>query len=167
MQKMQKTQVQSLGQEDPLEEEMATCSSILAWKNYTDRGSWQATVQGVSKSWTWLSTHTLYLHDFKISCLCSPLKLIEQFQLPTDGFNCLLMVSDFSNPTQATHNCSRINEGFPGGPVVKNLPCNAGDTGLIPSLGIYHMPWGNYAQVPQLPSLHSGAWEPQLLKPYA
>ena len=25
-------QVQSLGQKDPLEEEMATCSSILAWK---------------------------------------------------------------------------------------------------------------------------------------
>ena len=29
---MQKTQVQSLGQEDPLEEEMATHSSILAWR---------------------------------------------------------------------------------------------------------------------------------------
>ena len=31
-QEMQDTQVQSLGQEDPLEEEMATHSSILAWK---------------------------------------------------------------------------------------------------------------------------------------
>ena len=29
---MQKTQVQSLGWEDPLEEEQATHSSILAWK---------------------------------------------------------------------------------------------------------------------------------------
>ena len=29
---MQETQVQSLSQEDPLEEEMATDSSILAWK---------------------------------------------------------------------------------------------------------------------------------------
>ena len=28
----QETQVQSLGQEDPLEEEMATHSNILAWK---------------------------------------------------------------------------------------------------------------------------------------
>ena len=28
----QETQVQSLGQEDPLEEEMATHSSILAWR---------------------------------------------------------------------------------------------------------------------------------------
>ena len=32
---------------------------------------------------------------------------------------------------------------FPGGPVVKNLPCNAADTGLIPSLGRSHMPQGN------------------------
>ena len=29
---MQETQVQSLGQEDPLEEEMATHSSILPWE---------------------------------------------------------------------------------------------------------------------------------------
>ena len=29
---MQETPVQSLGQEDPLEKEMATHSSILAWK---------------------------------------------------------------------------------------------------------------------------------------
>ena len=29
---MQETQVRSLGQEDPLEKEMATHSSILAWK---------------------------------------------------------------------------------------------------------------------------------------
>ena len=32
MQEMQKMQVQSLGQEDPLEQEMATHSSILAWE---------------------------------------------------------------------------------------------------------------------------------------
>ena len=32
MQEMQETRVQSLGQEDPLEEEMATHSSILTWK---------------------------------------------------------------------------------------------------------------------------------------
>ena len=32
MQETQETRVQSLGWEDPLEEEMATHSSILAWK---------------------------------------------------------------------------------------------------------------------------------------
>ena len=37
---MRETQVQSLGQEDLLEKEMATHSSILAWKNPMDRGTW-------------------------------------------------------------------------------------------------------------------------------
>ena len=32
MQEMQETQVQSLGQKDPLEEEMAIDSSIVAWE---------------------------------------------------------------------------------------------------------------------------------------
>ena len=32
MQETEETRVQALGQEDPLEEEMATHSSILAWK---------------------------------------------------------------------------------------------------------------------------------------
>ena len=33
--------------------------------------------------------------------------------------------------------------GFPGGAVVKNLPANAGDTGLSPGLGRSHMPRSN------------------------
>ena len=32
MQETQETQIQSLGQKDPLEEGMETCSSILAWR---------------------------------------------------------------------------------------------------------------------------------------
>ena len=44
---MQEMQVQSLGQEDPLEEKMATHSSIL--RNSMDRGAWWATVHGVTK----------------------------------------------------------------------------------------------------------------------
>ena len=34
---MQEIQVQSLGQEDPLEEEIATHSSILAWESHGQR----------------------------------------------------------------------------------------------------------------------------------
>ena len=37
---MWETQVRSLGQEDPLEREMATHSSTLAWKNPMDREAW-------------------------------------------------------------------------------------------------------------------------------
>jgi len=44
---MQETWVRSLGREDPLEKEMATHSSVLAWENPTDRGAWRATVHGV------------------------------------------------------------------------------------------------------------------------
>ena len=43
MQEMQETQVPSLNREDPLEGEMATLSSILAWKNPMSRGAWWAT----------------------------------------------------------------------------------------------------------------------------
>ena len=52
------------GLEDPLEEGMATHSSFLAWRFPMDRGAWQATDCGVTKSQTWLSdlvrapTHT-------------------------------------------------------------------------------------------------------------
>ena len=37
---MQETWVRSLGWEDPLEKEMATHSSTLAWKNPMDGGAW-------------------------------------------------------------------------------------------------------------------------------
>ena len=49
---MQETWVPSLGWEDPLEEDMATHTSILIWKIPKDRGAWQAIVHGVAKSWT-------------------------------------------------------------------------------------------------------------------
>ena len=42
---MQETWVQSLDWEDPLEKEMATHSSILAW----ERGAWGTTVHGGRK----------------------------------------------------------------------------------------------------------------------
>ena len=50
---MRETWFQSLGQEDSLEEGMATCSSIL--ENPMDRGAWWATVHGVAKSQTRVS----------------------------------------------------------------------------------------------------------------
>ena len=52
---MQEIQVQSLGQDDSLEEGMTTHSSILAWRIPVDRGAWQAAVLGVVKSQTRLS----------------------------------------------------------------------------------------------------------------
>ena len=53
MQETQETRVWFLGQEDPLEEEMATYSSTLAWEiPWTEeRGGLQSI--GVAKSWKW------------------------------------------------------------------------------------------------------------------
>ena len=55
MQEPQETWVQSLGWEDPLEEGMATHSSILAGRIPMDRGAWRVTVREVSKSHSQLS----------------------------------------------------------------------------------------------------------------
>ena len=45
MQETQETQVPSLGQEEALQEEMATHSNILAWKSPEEPGGWQSTGQ--------------------------------------------------------------------------------------------------------------------------
>ena len=47
---VQETWVWSLGWEDPLEQGMATQSSILAWRIPMDRGAWWATVHVVAES---------------------------------------------------------------------------------------------------------------------
>ena len=54
---VQESQVQSLlqGREDPLEKEMATRSSVLAWRipKTEEPGGLQS--MAVAKNWTWLS----------------------------------------------------------------------------------------------------------------
>ena len=52
---MGETEALSLGWEEPLEKGIATHSQYSCLENYMDRGAWQATVQGVSKSQTQLS----------------------------------------------------------------------------------------------------------------
>ena len=46
---MQETQVQSLGQEDPLEKRMAT-TPVFLLENSMNRGGWMTTVHGVVES---------------------------------------------------------------------------------------------------------------------
>ena len=52
---MQETQVQSLGQEDPLEKEMATHSSVFAWEIPWREESDGLQPMGMQNSWTWFS----------------------------------------------------------------------------------------------------------------
>ena len=62
---MQKTRIESLDQEDPLEKEMATHSSISCLENSMDRGAWRAIVHGVAELDT--GTRSALLHLWEIS----------------------------------------------------------------------------------------------------
>ena len=56
---MRETWGSTPGWEDPLEESMATHSSILAWRSPMDRGAWWATVCRIAQSKTSdLAQHT-------------------------------------------------------------------------------------------------------------
>jgi len=66
---MQETRVQSLGQEDPLEKEMATHSSVLAWKIPWMKEPGRLTIHSIAKSWTRLSNFTFtFIHINKLCC---------------------------------------------------------------------------------------------------
>ena len=60
--------IQSLGWEDPWRRERQPTPVFLPGKYSMDREAWRATVHGVARSWTWLSTNTFsfmcyqYLH---------------------------------------------------------------------------------------------------------
>ena len=54
---------------------------------------------------------------------------------------------------------------LPWGLVIKNLPANPGDMGLILAWGWFHMLWGNWAQVLESASYKFWTHMPQLLKP--
>ena len=64
MQEMQEMRVQSLGQEDPLEEEMASPLQNPCLKNSMDGGAWGGYSPWISKSQTGLNNwaHILSLH---------------------------------------------------------------------------------------------------------
>ena len=71
-----------------------------------------------------------------------------------------------SLPPLAKNSLSKNLTGdLPGGPVVKNLPANTGDTGLIPSPGGFYVPRNNSAHGPQVLNLCSRAQEVSATEP--
>ena len=67
MQEILEAWFQSPAWEDSLVKEMATHSSILAWRTPMDRGAWRAIVHRLTQSFTWmkwLSTHNLEIKLF-------------------------------------------------------------------------------------------------------
>ena len=103
---MQETQVQSLGQEDPLEKGMATNSSILAWRiPWTEETSWLQSMgsQRIQHDWApnkWLN-NIFYGRQLQknrnliISLLSLVPPLSARIQLGTlgPGGSCLLLAS--------------------------------------------------------------------------
>ena len=61
MQETHETWVWSLGGEDPLEEEMASHSCILAWRFSTDRGAWQLWLMRSPSQTHWSDLTRAYL----------------------------------------------------------------------------------------------------------
>ena len=70
----------------------------------------------------------------KIINIINSLDLVPFIQLKRTGIF-------FSRPHETF--TKKLIMDFPGGPVVKNPPANAGETGLILGPGRSHMPWGN------------------------
>ena len=105
-----------------------------------------------------LSHGLLYSQE---NCLPNPSKLTQRVST-----NIVLSLEFFKLTTslgiQTVSGGKTVRRGFPTGPVVKNLPCNAGDIGLNPGPGISRLPQSDSAQ---LLSLRSGVLEPQVLKP--
>ena len=67
------------------------------------------------------------------------------------GFNCLVTNGNriFGGKYAIVYSNVIVHD-FPGGPVVKSLPANAGDLGSIRVLGRSHMLQSNLAQAPRL-----------------
>ena len=113
---MWETWVRSLGWEDPLEENMATHSSILAWRIPMDRGALWATVHGVTESLTQLSDsaqHSLLIgitfssaalppapEAFCLSCL--PMDVSESRSVVSDSSQPHGLYSPWTSPSQNT-----------------------------------------------------------------
>ena len=122
---MQKTQVWSLGWEDPLEKGMTTYSSIPAWII-----PWTAELVGYSPSWGFKEPERTEQLTLSLSHTYSILPL--QTLLHQNIKICL---------GKKKKKWSAL--GFPDGPVVKNPPCNARDNSSTHGPGRSHVPWGS------------------------
>ena len=115
---MQETQVQSLGWEDPLEEEMAKPTPVFLLGKFHGQRSLLATVHGVTKSWTWLSdwAHTLTQETKEQENVSENLHITYCF-----FFKCTYMCTQAHTHTH-THTHTNLNKITPRC-TKQNLPC--------------------------------------------
>ena len=100
---MWETWVRSLGQEDLLEEEMATHFCTLGLENPMDGEAWQATVHGVTKSWTQLRDFTfIFTPKTSLKLLLDTLILVTFQNLPPALINKKLTHFIWRSPKNTT-----------------------------------------------------------------
>ena len=103
-----------------LEKEMATHSSILAWRIPMDRGAWWATVHGVAKNRPWLRT---WLSLFsQTACLFHYLSLDKNLVLGKQSSYLLLFSSVQFSCSVVSNSLDPMNRSTPGLPVHHQLP---------------------------------------------
>ena len=149
---MWETWLQSLGQEDPLEKEMATHSSILAWRIpwMEEPGTLQSTgSQRVGHGWHYFQGSGTQLKTCITVCQNEWMSLYVNYKLFTKLWVCWV--------------------GFPGGSDGKESTFNAGDLGSI--LGLERSPGGGHGNPLQyscLENLHGqrslmgyNPWDPK------
>jgi len=135
------------------------CRAWSAWEDWFQHIPWNIYWFQHIPDWVptvrqpcWGFSATVTCRVVMVKCNLYPLNCQRLYSLPT-------------NEGEIAWVILTVNEDFPGGPVVKNLPWNAEDMDLIPGSGRSHMSWSNWAQAPQLLSLSSRALNPQLLSP--
>ena len=137
VQETQEAQVRSLGQEDPLEEEMATHSSVLAWRvpRTEEPGGLRSTGHKESDTTERLSSGTFLncrLSGLPHQMVTSPqplglLKLCTHFQPPLLGFVGNpeargMILEDLCPPGTSLLRCSRGAWGMAGSLPFSDLP---------------------------------------------
>ena len=150
---MWKTRVQSLGREDPLEKEMATHSSTLAWRIQWREEPGRLQSMGSQRA----EKGTLPLLPCRSAVPDSPegpvpARLVDKLpqaelelqvtQIVSFIYTYLLLISSLGN-MEIFLMSEETELDFPGGTVVKNLLAKAGVTGSIPAPGRFHMPQGS------------------------
>ena len=137
MQETLEMQVQSLGREDPLEEVMATHSSVLAWKLHGQR-SLAATAHRVTQSRAWLN---------RVSMQHRCMKFIETESrtVATRGRreqemgSCCLMCTKFQIHFSSVQSLSPADSLWSHGPQHARPPCPSPTPGVHPNS--YPLSW--------------------------
>ena len=148
------TLVQSLGQKHPLEEEMATHSTILVWRiPWTEetgrlrcmglervRHNWSDSAH-MHKTYLWPYVDQTNIHYSKKSHVLGWPIYIILISIPCNillGDFYFVFILDFSRLKEIVifpFAQSKATSGFPHSLVGKESACNAGDLGLIPRSG--------------------------------